>query len=132
MAMSRFTKARSLFDPPIVQRALIDSFKKLDPRHQVRNPVMFVVFVSNPIHAGPRTVRCMADADTRGWGRELKAKADWRPSGPWLCHGSGQTIIHCLRPEHPPPGSLARGGRASIRRASGDTRTSASGPPRCG
>jgi K+-transporting ATPase ATPase B chain len=38
-------KARPLFDPPIVRRALIDSFIKLDPRRQVRNPVMFVVLV---------------------------------------------------------------------------------------
>jgi K+-transporting ATPase ATPase B chain len=38
-------KARPLFDPPIVQRALADSFRKLDPRLQVKNPVMFVVLV---------------------------------------------------------------------------------------
>jgi potassium-transporting ATPase ATP-binding subunit len=40
-------KARPLFDPPIVQRALVDSVKKLNPRHQVRNPVMFVVEVGS-------------------------------------------------------------------------------------
>src|SRR5438552_11869431 len=40
-------KARALFDPPIVQRAIIDSFTKLDPRHQVKNPVMFVVEVGS-------------------------------------------------------------------------------------
>ncbi len=40
-------KARPLFDPPIVRRAIIDSFCKLDPRHQVRNPVMFVVEVGS-------------------------------------------------------------------------------------
>src|SRR5262250_3924888 len=40
-------KARPLFDPPIVRRAIVDSFKKLDPRHQVRNPVMFVVEVGS-------------------------------------------------------------------------------------
>src|SRR6266536_1676421 len=40
-------KARPLFDPPIVRRALRDSFKKLDPRHQVKNPVMFVVEVGS-------------------------------------------------------------------------------------
>ena len=40
-------KARSLFDPPIVRRAIIDSFLKLDPRHQVKNPVMFVVEVGS-------------------------------------------------------------------------------------
>src|SRR5213593_3337763 len=40
-------KARPLFDPPIVRRATLDSFKKLDPRHQVKNPVMFVVEVGS-------------------------------------------------------------------------------------
>jgi K+-transporting ATPase ATPase B chain len=35
--------AISLFRRDIVIRALLDSFKKLDPRVQVRNPVMFVV-----------------------------------------------------------------------------------------
>jgi potassium-transporting ATPase ATP-binding subunit len=34
---------RSLFDGPILARALLDSLRKLDPRHQFRNPVMFVV-----------------------------------------------------------------------------------------
>ncbi len=38
-------KAHKLFDPPIVKQAIIESFKKLNPRVQVRNPVMFVVFV---------------------------------------------------------------------------------------
>ena len=40
-------RARSLFDPSIVRRAIIDSFIKLDPRHQVKNPVMFVVEVGS-------------------------------------------------------------------------------------
>ena len=39
------SRKRPLFDPPIVRRALIDSLIKLDPRHQIRNPVMFVVLV---------------------------------------------------------------------------------------
>jgi potassium-transporting ATPase ATP-binding subunit len=34
---------RSLFDTAIMARAAVDSVGKLDPRHQVRNPVMFVV-----------------------------------------------------------------------------------------
>src|SRR5690349_14621004 len=38
-------KARPLFDPPIVRRAIVESFTKLNPRHQVKNPVMFVVEV---------------------------------------------------------------------------------------
>jgi K+-transporting ATPase ATPase B chain len=41
--MNARAKARPLFDAAIVRRAVIDSFRKLDPRHMVRNPVMFVV-----------------------------------------------------------------------------------------
>ena len=33
----------SLFDPAIIVPAIGDSFRKLDPRNLVRNPVMFVV-----------------------------------------------------------------------------------------
>src|SRR5436305_11673418 len=40
-------KARKLLDPPIVKRAILDAFVKLNPRVQVRNPVMFVVFVGS-------------------------------------------------------------------------------------
>jgi K+-transporting ATPase ATPase B chain len=42
---SRPTERRtvSLFQPDLVRRALLDSFLKLDPRVQIRNPVMFVV-----------------------------------------------------------------------------------------
>ncbi len=36
-------RAVSLFRRDIITRATIDSFKKLDPRVQIRNPVMFVV-----------------------------------------------------------------------------------------
>ncbi len=36
-------RPRSLFDGPIVARAALDSVRKLDPRHQLRNPVMLVV-----------------------------------------------------------------------------------------
>ncbi|HEX8430821.1 MAG TPA: potassium-transporting ATPase subunit KdpB, partial [Longimicrobium sp.] len=41
------TKPRPLFDGPIVRRALGDAIRKLDPRHMVRNPVMFVVLVGS-------------------------------------------------------------------------------------
>ena len=44
-AAPREREAISLFRRDIVNRALIDSFKKLDPRVQIRNPVMFVVEV---------------------------------------------------------------------------------------
>ncbi|HEV3047424.1 MAG TPA: HAD-IC family P-type ATPase, partial [Solirubrobacteraceae bacterium] len=42
-------KAVSLFKRDIVTRALLDSFIKLDPRVQVRNPVMFVVEIGSVI-----------------------------------------------------------------------------------
>ena len=45
--MPTHVRARSLFDPSIMRRALLDSFIKLDPRHQVKNPVMFVVEVGS-------------------------------------------------------------------------------------
>src|SRR5215831_11576230 len=41
--MSERAQKRPLFDPPIVRRAIKDSFLKLDPRWVARNPVMFVV-----------------------------------------------------------------------------------------
>jgi potassium-transporting ATPase ATP-binding subunit len=39
--------ARSMFDPVIARPALVDSFRKLAPRHQLRNPVMFCVYVGS-------------------------------------------------------------------------------------
>src|ERR1039457_6370843 len=39
------SRARPLFDPPIVKRAIGDSFLKLNPRAMMKNPVMFVVEV---------------------------------------------------------------------------------------
>ncbi|EFH86055.1 potassium-transporting ATPase subunit KdpB [Ktedonobacter racemifer] len=46
---SRRKGDRSIFDPAIVGRATLDSFKKLDPRWQAKNPVMFVVEVGSVI-----------------------------------------------------------------------------------
>jgi K+-transporting ATPase ATPase B chain len=42
-------QAISLFQRDIAVRALIDSFKKLDPRVQIHNPVMFVVEIGSVI-----------------------------------------------------------------------------------
>src|SRR5437660_2438236 len=39
----------SIFDPSIIRRAIPDSFKKLDPRVQVKNPVMFVVEIGSVV-----------------------------------------------------------------------------------
>src|SRR6267142_5172824 len=43
--MATTVKARSLFDGAIIRQAIIDSFAKLTVQRQVRNPVMFVVYV---------------------------------------------------------------------------------------
>ncbi|HEY6512671.1 MAG TPA: potassium-transporting ATPase subunit KdpB [Burkholderiaceae bacterium] len=40
-------KSLPLFDPVLVRPALVESVKKLDPRVQWRNPVMFVVYVGS-------------------------------------------------------------------------------------
>jgi K+-transporting ATPase ATPase B chain len=42
----------SLFDPRIVRAAIRDSFRKLDPRTMVRNPVMFVVYIGSFLTTG--------------------------------------------------------------------------------
>ena len=40
---------KRLLDPAIVRRALVDAFRKLDPRHMAKNPVMFVVEVGSVV-----------------------------------------------------------------------------------
>ena len=42
-------EARGLFDGPILRQALVESFKKLNPAQEIRNPVMFVVLVGTVI-----------------------------------------------------------------------------------
>ncbi|WP_034294582.1 potassium-transporting ATPase subunit KdpB [Herbaspirillum sp. RV1423] len=45
--MANSSATQWMFDPVIVKPALIDSFKKLSPRAQWRNPVMFVVYLGS-------------------------------------------------------------------------------------
>ncbi|MEL4014108.1 potassium-transporting ATPase subunit KdpB [Dryocola clanedunensis] len=45
--MSR--KQQALFEPALIRQALIDSFKKLSPATQWRNPVMFIVWIGSVI-----------------------------------------------------------------------------------
>ena len=40
-------KTSSLFDPPIIAQAMSDAWRKLHPRHQIKNPVMFVVWLGS-------------------------------------------------------------------------------------
>ncbi|MCE7937519.1 K(+)-transporting ATPase subunit B [bacterium] len=46
-APSHHRRPRSLAGAPLARRALAGAVRKLDPRHQVRNPVMFVVWVGS-------------------------------------------------------------------------------------
>jgi len=45
--MTTSKKAHPLFDLPLVRQAMSNAFRKLDPRHQIKNPVMFVVWVGS-------------------------------------------------------------------------------------
>jgi len=45
--MNDNTKGTKLFDWAIIRPAIVDSFRKLSPRRQFRNPVMFVVLVGS-------------------------------------------------------------------------------------
>jgi K+-transporting ATPase ATPase B chain len=58
----RTINARPLFDPPIVRRAIRDSFVKLNPRTLLRNPVIFVVEVVSVVV----TIRIVTDIVSEG------------------------------------------------------------------
>ncbi|WDD94766.1 potassium-transporting ATPase subunit KdpB [Burkholderia sp. FERM BP-3421] len=45
--MNQHSATRSMFDPALVRPAIVDSFKKLTPRTQFRNPVMFCVYAGS-------------------------------------------------------------------------------------
>ncbi len=60
-------QARPLFDPAIVRRAVVDSFRKLDPRHQVRNPVMFVVEVGSVLTTGLFVQAILGTGEAPAW-----------------------------------------------------------------
>ena len=55
---------KSIFDPTIVSRASIDSFKKLNPRTMMRNPVMFIVWVGSLVTT-VMFIRDFGDNDTQ-------------------------------------------------------------------
>ncbi len=55
-------RARPLFDPPIVKRAVVDSFRKLNPITLMKNPVIFVVEVVSLVV----TIRIVTDIVSGG------------------------------------------------------------------
>jgi K+-transporting ATPase ATPase B chain len=54
---------RSLFDLSIIIPAAIDSFKKLNPLHQIKNPVMFVVLVGSVLTTGLWVQACVGKGE---------------------------------------------------------------------
>ena len=47
--MAKKSKSKAIWDMKIVRGAIVDSLVKLDPRHMMGNPVMFVVEVGSVI-----------------------------------------------------------------------------------
>jgi len=61
----RQSRAISIWDPVIARRAVAESVRKLDPRAQLRNPVMFVVGVGAVVTTA-EFVRSLVDASMAG------------------------------------------------------------------
>ena len=58
-------QARPLFETAIVQRAVLDAFRKLNPLHQLRNPVMFTVWVCSAFTTGLWVQALVGHGETR-------------------------------------------------------------------
>ncbi len=65
--MAGTVKARSLFDAAIVRQAIVDAFRKLTPRRQVRNPVMFVVYVGSILTTLLWVQALVGQGEAPGW-----------------------------------------------------------------
>src|SRR5262245_27396196 len=65
--MAGTVKARALFEPKIVGQAIVDSFRKLTPRRQVRNPVMFVVYVGSILTTLLWVQALVGRGEAQGW-----------------------------------------------------------------
>jgi len=51
-ALTTAQKSTSLFEPAILRQAVVDACRKLTPRHQLGNPVMFVVWAGSIVTTG--------------------------------------------------------------------------------
>jgi K+-transporting ATPase ATPase B chain len=59
---------RAMTDRDVLRPALIESLKKLDPRHQIRNPVMFVVEIGALITTGGWVIQAFGGSPLGGGG----------------------------------------------------------------
>ena len=110
----KLVRARPLFDPPIVRRAIRDSFVKLNPVTLMKNPVMFVVEVG----AALTTVLLVRDIASRR--RRISASR---------CRSRSGSGSRCCSPTSPKRWPKARGkAQADTLRK---TKTDTIGQPRC-
>ncbi|MBV8397820.1 MAG: potassium-transporting ATPase subunit B, partial [Acetobacteraceae bacterium] len=56
-----------MFDRALLGPAVMDSFRKLDPRVQWRNPVMFVVFIGSILTTGLWVQALVAKGEAPAW-----------------------------------------------------------------
>ncbi|HEX5103039.1 MAG TPA: potassium-transporting ATPase subunit KdpB [Pirellulaceae bacterium] len=82
MSTTASLRRRPLFDPIIVKRALKDAVLKLDPRNQVRNPVMFVVLVG-----AVATTLLLVERLLTGGEITQNAAGKVDPNSPWFIAG---------------------------------------------
>jgi len=61
------TQGRPLFEAAIVRRAILDALRKLSPRHQVRNPVMFVVWIGSVLTTGLSVQALVSQGEAPAW-----------------------------------------------------------------
>ena len=57
----------SMFDPALVKPALVDALRKLDPRTQIKNPVMFVVYAGGVFTAALWIQGVIGQSDAPVW-----------------------------------------------------------------
>ncbi len=65
--MTSHAKTHSLFDRAIIGRAIVDSFAKLDPRRQIRNPVMFTVYIGSILTTGLYVLALQHGSEEPAW-----------------------------------------------------------------
>src|SRR5580765_564347 len=65
------SRRQSLADSAILSRAVLDSFRKLNPRTMVKNPVMFVVEVGAALTTIQLTLNIVHRAGQLGFGLQI-------------------------------------------------------------
>ena len=129
--------ARTLRSRQILRQALKDSFRKLDPRMQVKNPVMFVVLVGSVI----TFIEAFAHPGTFTWSitvwlfltvifanfAEAMAEGRGKAQADTLRKMRSETEARRLRPDGTE--ELVAGGDSSPRATSSSARPATSSPP---